>query len=330
VSEGDLQQVSAEGSDGRVLTGVGTTVEALEKTMERHTDSEPAAEPAATATNGNGSEAPKEKRGAKRFDQLTAEREEARRDAEAAKKERDDLRAQLAQPKPASEPASKAIVTPDPAVEAAPLPTARTKPSEDEVGTKYKSYAEFAEDLADWKYEQKFGAQDFDTRVRAALAADRAQQARHQVVATALERGKAAYPDWEDVVYRGPASDINIGRDDAASTARMESVLRLPNAEHILYALGKDAEQTARLSKLSDVEFGLALAQFSPAVTSVASSPASTGARSVVAPPPFQPVGSGSKTTVVPSSELPKRSGYDFDKSGYREKRAAERGMRRR
>lgn len=327
MSDTDLTQVSAE-SDGRVLTGVGTTVEALEKTMERHAE-EPPAE-AAPPVNGNGSEPAKEKRGAKRFDQLTAEREEARRDAEAAKKERDDLRAQLAQPKPVSEPASQAIVAPAPAAAAAPLPAERTKPSEDEVGTKYKSYAEFAEDLADWKYEQKFGAQDFDTRVRAALAADREQQARHQVVATALERGKAAYPDWEDVVYRGPASDINIGKDDAASTARMESVLRLPNAEHILYALGKDAEQTARLAKLSDVEFGLALAQFSPAVTSVASQPASTGARSTPAPAPFQPVGSGSKTTVTPSADLPKKAGYDFDKSGYREKRAAERGLRRR
>ncbi len=330
MSESDLTQVSAE-QDGRVLTGVGASVEDLQKTMERHAEEPPAAKP--EPTNGNGAEPP-ELRGRKRYSHLNAEREAEKTRADAAEKERDELRAKLAQPAVVAEVASTApVVAPagTAAVPAAPTTDEpkRTKPKEDEVGTKYQSYADFAEDLADWKIEQWASKQDVDARVRSAIAADRAHQALDHHVGEMRSRAKQIYPDFNEVLAKGPGSDVDLGPTPEKAIERMEFVLRLATPEHILYALAKDAAETARLAQLSDVEFGLALAKFSPADTTVAS-PASTGARSVVAPPPYQPVGGGSKTTVLPSSALPSKAGYDFDKSGYREKRAQERGLKNR
>jgi hypothetical protein len=75
--------------------------------------------------------------------------------------------------------------------------------------------------------------------------------------------------------------------------------------------------------------FALEVAKLAP--NGSVATPASTAASGSVPPPaPYQPVGSGSTTTALPSAELARKGGYDFDKSGYREKRAAERGVSRR
>ena len=59
-----------------------------------------------------------------------------------------DLRAENARLRAATAPPP----TPPPAA------PARQKPTEDEIGTKYATYADFTEDLADWKYEQRQAA----------------------------------------------------------------------------------------------------------------------------------------------------------------------------
>jgi len=62
-----------------------------------------------------------------------------------------DLRAENARLRAATAP---------PAPRSAPPPAApaRQKPTEDEIGTKYATYADFTEDLADWKFEQRQAA----------------------------------------------------------------------------------------------------------------------------------------------------------------------------
>ena len=91
------------------------------------------------------------------------------------------------------------------------------------------------------------------------------------------------------------------------------------------YAIAKDADLATRLSKMSDVEFGMALAAVAP-VAAVAST-ASTARTVVPPPPPYQPVAGGGSTTVPSSADLAERSTEDYDRSGYREKRAKERGV---
>jgi hypothetical protein len=105
-------------------------------------------------------------------------------------------------------------------------------------------------------------------------------------------------------------------------------ILSLPNAHHVAYALAKDPALYQKAVTANPIEFGQLIAAVAP--PSSVASPASTGRVGSVPPPaPYQPVGSGSKTTAPTSAEATK-GGYDFDKSGYRERRAAERGVTRR
>lgn len=68
---------------------------------------------------------------------------------------------------------------------AAPEPT-RQKPSEDEVGTKYKKYEDFVEDLSDWKDEQREAK-------RAVAAQARQSQDNQALVQQAFYKGHEAY-----------------------------------------------------------------------------------------------------------------------------------------
>src|SRR5262245_2577834 len=172
MSETDLTPVSAE-QDGRVLTGVGVTKEALETVMERHAETPDPAPPEPKPDTGPAEPVPKQTRGARRFDQLTGEREAEKRRADAAEAELTKLKAELAQRAAVVPPATSSPVSAEPVAPAAPSPT-RAKPTEDEIGTKYQTYGDFVEDLADWKAEQRFAALDFDARIRTSIEADRA------------------------------------------------------------------------------------------------------------------------------------------------------------
>jgi len=318
-----LEQVSVESSDGRVLTGVGVTTEALQETIDARTPDTAKTPPPVAGDAAPVPVEPKPTRGQKRFDQLTGEREAEKRAREAAEKERDELKAQLAAAKqPPADPKPREL-EPEPK---APVLT-RNKPVEDEIGTKYQSYADFVEDLADWKAEQRLAALDLDARVRSSIEADRASRSFADSVEDIKTRGRKVYANFDAVLATGAGVPIALGPDTATDTARVKAILGLPNAEHLIYAIANDADLAKTLGSLSDVAFGLKLAQIAPA--SPVASPASTGTPGSLPPQPYQPVGSGSVTTVPSSAELTRKAGFDFDRSGYREKRAAERGVRR-
>ncbi len=307
-------QVSHE-VDGRILTGVGVSQDNLAETMDRHTEAEP--EPAAPAQartdNGQFQPAqPKQTRGQRRFDELTREREDARRQAADAIRERDELRARLSAPvesAPAEAPSSRPASQPA---------TTRSKPIEDEIGTKYQSYADFAEDLADWKVEQRLGAFDINAAVRQGIEADRATRHFADTVSGVFTKARQSYPDFDAVIAQGPGSQIDFGKQ------RRDWLVSRPDADHVLYAIAKDGAFASRLASMTDIDFGIAVSQLSQTAAAPASAPAGS-----FAPAPYQPVGSGSRTASVPLSEMPKKAGYDFDASGYREKRARELGRKR-
>jgi predicted secreted protein len=321
----ELSVVSAEDAQGRVLSGVGTTTEALEKTMERHAPDVPAAsEPAE----------PRQTRGQKRFDQLTKERETYREQAEAAARERDDLRQKLdaasrpVAPAPVAMPAS---VPPAPAASA--LPATRELLAKMPVELKtFEAYTALYPDAdyEDWRDGRNFWineqqlATNFDARIRQSIEADRASRTTAEHVQKASERAKTRYADF-DTVLQAPHMQAQNWPGE-----KIQAIARLEEPEHIQYALAKDPALAERLRTADPVTFGMELARLIPA--SAVALPASTaGAGTVNAPPPpFQPVGAGSKTTAPPLADLTKKAGFDFDKSGYRERRAAERGVTRR
>lgn len=159
----------------------------------------------------------------------------------------------------------------------------RPQPSEDEIGSKYRTYAEFVADTARWVWEQS--NTDVDARIQQAIASDRAQQRFFQGVEATWEKGRAAYPDFDSVirsaavVFPGPI---------------LEAIADAPHSEHVQYRLAKDPALSQQLAaETNPIRVGMLLA-------SLAGTPAASSAPARVPtstpPPPMQPVGSGAKT----------------------------------
>lgn len=323
-----LEVVSHE-QDGRILSGVGASAEDLAATMDRHTPDDRQVEPKTQAaeaplpqtdplpsTGSEPSQPEKPTRGQKRFADLTREREEARREAAALKAELEQLKARpasVAPPAPAAPQTAAAPPEPPKAKETRP------KPTEDEIGAKYASYADFVEDLADWKSEQRLAALDIDALVTQRIEGDRASRSFQDTVSSVLDAGRKAFSDFDAVRQ---TSDVPL------SAQLLQTIFAMEKPEHVIYRLAKDRDLAVRLATSDPYTAGLLLATLKPAAPDA--SPASSGPPLVTPPPaPYQPVQGSGPTTVTPSSELAKQ-GFDFDKSGYRERRAAERGVRRR
>lgn len=318
--------VSHTDESGRTLSGVGVSAERLAETMERHAPEETTSEsPAPAAGPAAPAEAPAApvSRGRQRFSDLTRERDEAKAAAEAAKaereqfaRERDELRQRLEQ-------ASR--TTAPPAEPPAPVerkPT-RPMPTDDEIGTKYQTVGEFALDIARWEREQQAAesAESAEQYIRSLLAQERAREQLNTARDAARERARKAYPDF-DTLLKGPVGNIPLGPTEPEANRRVAFIMQHPQSEHIQYAILKDAALAERLRASDPVTFGMTIAALVPAAKPAA--PAWTPP-----PPPHPTVGASSPTTAVPSSELAKK-GFDFDASGYREKRAAERGVKTR
>jgi len=323
---GDLTQVSHE-VDGRILTGVGVSADDLAETMERHSPDGETVAPVESVTSpaagppSAGDVAAKPSRGQRRFDELTREREDARREADAARRERDELRARLEHQSQRVEPAravEHALSSPS----SGAAPSTRPKPTEDEIGAKYQSYGDFVEDLADWKAEQRLAGLDLGAHVRGVLEAERASTQFTSTVEQTFVKGRELFPDFDRTRTTGPGATVNF------SGPKIQAILSLPPdlSAKVQYAISRDAGVAQHLSSLSDAMFGYELARIAPQASA---SPASPSAGSPSVPAPYSPVGSGTRTAAASASELVKAHGYDFDKSGYREKRARELGRKR-
>jgi hypothetical protein len=329
--------VASHEQDGRVLSGVNTDRSALKAVMDRHTRKEaqvavpePTADQPAESSEPETPQAsapapePKPLKGRARFSQLEHERDEAAKraqdvaaQAEAVQRERDELKARL-------EALEQAQRSPEPPAPKEPTPAAQPKPAtestatrpmptEDEIGTKYQTYGEFVADLSKWNLEQAMAQLDPRPLVQQALAQERQQQERVRLIEGAKERGKAVYPDYQAMVVegRGPGAQVNIPMD------RVDAIVLHPQSEHLQYAIAKDAALAQRLAACSPLDFGVILSSLLPAG---AASAASTPAR-VTPPPPYQPLTGGSRTTPPPLTDVVQKAGFDFDKSGYRERR---------
>jgi hypothetical protein len=291
--------------DGRILSGVGADPDVLADAMERHEPEAPPAD-APSAPVEAPSDQPKESRGRRRFADLTRERDEAAQRASALEKERDEWKAKASQAPTVPAPAASPVARKEPSSPGASAGETRGKPTEDEVGTKYKTYAEFAEDLADWKYEQREAARD------ARIADERFQSHINEV----FTKGKQAYPDFEQVRTSGPGAQIPFHPD------RRNAIVSHPAAEHLLYVIAKDQPLAQKLATCHPMEFWQELARLTP--NGPGASPASPSVSGSVAPVPYQPVGASTKTTGTSSSDLAKRALDDYDSSGFREKRRSE------
>jgi hypothetical protein len=335
--DASLEPVSVE-SNGRILSGVGVSEDSLLDTMEAREPApvekaepekppvgEPAPAPAATETPAQAAERARDDsgkftgqtRGQKRFDQLTREREEAAKRASDAEQRAKDLEARLqameqAQRQPAPQ------ERPQPPQAKPQTPTA-PKIAEfiAQIGTQYQTYEDALEAYTDAR--DVFRQQEFDARIRQSIEADRASRDFRTHVSTVFEQGRKSFPDFDAVVARSRV---------VFPDAIRYRIAQAPNADALMYALCKDDTLAARIAQMRDpVQIGWELARVVP--PAAVASPASTVPAVSTAPAPYQPVGSGSKTTQPSLDELAMNGGDDYDKSGYRERRRAERLARR-
>jgi len=338
MSETDLTPVSVEDASGRILTGVGASTDDLTATMERFAPEVPAdasrpadvpptsADAAASAPAGAADQKPT--RGQKRFSQLSSERDQEAHKRAEVERERDELKARIAAlesraPSPVPAPAAVSPAAPGPSPAKFTFPTFDAWLAQN-PGKEWDDWNdEKIAGRARFEYSQQ--QLDIDARIRQGIEADSASRAFQTTIKSVMDRGRASHTDF-DAVFAGAKGMI--GPTQESDLQRAQLVYQQPNAHDLIYAIARDPQVAQALARMSDVQFGMALASLAPA-PAVASPASTAGAGSVMPPPPYQPVGSGSKTTVTPSAELA-GAGFDFDKSGYREKRAAERNVTRR
>jgi hypothetical protein len=173
-----------------------------------------------------------------RVEDATAEAARARTDAEAARREAAEARAELARLK---------APTPETRVEAKTPDYTRAKPTEAQVGDKYPAYADFIEDLDDWKHEQRQHAEmqtRLDTQAQAVLASARAR----------AQAASEQFADWNDVREAGDRAMIAAGfvnPDGSASfpPAMWQAVLHSDHLGDITHYLGSHPEDCVQLAR---------------------------------------------------------------------------------
>jgi hypothetical protein len=277
-------------SKGRELSGSGVT----EADLSENLRDAPALE---------GQPETKEPKGRARYSELTKARDEAKAQFAAEKQRNDELASRLA----LLEAATTKALTPEPQRELEPQ--GRQKPTSNEIGTKYADYDAFTEDLADWKAEQREIKlrEEFNARFEARIEAERASRAQSSQADTVLTRGRASYQDFDAVVNACPV---------VFPEAMLKAILSLPQAEHIEYALASDPKLAERIAKIPDgLTLGLELAKLQPSEGSVIPASQPRAVRSSQAPPPFEPVGTGTRTTSPPLADLAASGNYEAYKA---------------
>lgn len=310
----DSSAVVSVEQDGRTLSGVGTTEEALHAVMDRHAPADPDAPPAEPSPPSDTAppvEPPKPTRGQARFSELTQKAKDAEAKAAALEKERDDLKARLSQAAPAVQAPRPESAAP---VQSRPEPATKPRPQIDQFAT-WDDY-ETARDT--WVQEQTIQALKLDERINQRLDYERSQQQFLTQVEQTRVSARKVYADFDEVITKGPGAQVLMSRD------RLEAIIAAPHSEHLQYLIAKDGALAQRLAQASPIAFGMELAKLAPA----SQLPANGQSQPQAPPPaPYQPVGAGSPTTLTPSSELASK-GFDFDKSGYRSRRDQELGRK--
>lgn len=162
---------------------------------------------------------------ARRFSELTGQRDAAKAEmlaektrAEAAERERDELRAKL---------------NPPPKIETPAIADGKPKPED------FKDAFEYAEALADWKVEERFAAKE---KTEQETKAKTEHEGRVKVWQTRQADFRTATPDYEETINKSTAQVSNQVRD-----AIVESEM----GPQLLYYFGKNPQEAERLRPMS-------------------------------------------------------------------------------
>ena len=214
-----------------------------------------------------------------RINQAVAKQREAERRMAAVEAELQALKAKLATPEPAP--------PPEPA-------KAHDGPPKEEDYEKWEDYVR-----ADVVYNTRQEVLRLQKEAEEKSAAEKRQQETQAVLAEhakRVEKGRAAHADWEEVV----------GNPRIKTSPPMEdSILYSPVGEEVMYYLGKNPDEAARIYALPPAlalkEMGKVEARVEAALTKTG--PAARGP-AVRTPPPIVPVGGGSHISTLDPEQM--------------------------
>lgn len=181
----------------------------------------------------------------------------------------------------------------------------RPKPNEDEIGTKYATYADFVEDLADWRYEQRIAKDDINARIAQAFQQRDAQVSYQQHVGQVFATGRTTYPDFDAVVN---ASTVLF------PPKHQQVILASANPSAVMYALAKDHALAQTIAGIdldtpqtavdNAIRLGVELASLLSSATVAARPDSTVAARTSSAKPPINRVGGTASAVPVDPDDL--------------------------
>lgn len=203
----------------------------------------------------------------KRIDEITALRREAEKREADAQRDRDYWREQALKNEPKKEePESKP----------------EGKPKLDD----FSSYEEYTEALTDWKVTEALKGQ---TEAQKRAQAEAEKQAVVQTYRSRADSFAATHPDFDSVVTN-PRLPISEAMAEAAFTSE--------KGPELLYFLGTNPEEAARISQLSPYQAAMEMGRLEAKFTS---QPARNQSR---APDPLEPVTPGGGNTTVDPDKM--------------------------
>ena len=231
-----------------------------------------------------------------RIAHVTWEREEARRQAAAAQQRAEQVERELAEYRKSGVSGAQ---------ESAPARTAPKpadgRPSEDEVGTTYQTYADYVEAVADWKVEQRFKAQQQQAQQTEAERAHHSQRTAHHERVAAWRAGNPTQAAEFDELTKTPSPDL--------PPAMVSAILDSQQGPALLHFLASHPEECLQLmAEAKDLPPSAApwvrrALESKVSAPAAPSGPAPAVTRSPV-PAPIQPVGASPVVSEVDTSTL--------------------------
>jgi len=227
----------------------------------------------------------------KRIDELTRQREDEKRRADALQEMLAREQAARLQPKPEPE---------KPAAEEVAEPVRPNRAEFSDPDAYADALAAWAEQRADWGAEKK--AKDVIEAERVRVRDEQVQAAQNQVVQAykgRVEKVVTKYPDYREVAE---SPDVQV------SPLMAHAILNSEHGPELQYYLGKNPAEAARIINLNPalqlIEMGLIAAKLSAQPAPAAAATPAPAAKPVsAAPKPIQPLATGGEASVPSDQE---------------------------
>jgi hypothetical protein len=254
--------------------------EAAPVVSEEETETAPVSEP-----ESEQEQRPKGKGGfQKKIDKLTKEKGEALSAKETLERELAEFKDRFERLEKSLAPKAE---TKDEKPEAKPKYITRPKPLESEIGTKYKDWTEYSEDLIDWKTDEKLAARDQSAQQREITEI---QQAREEGYAEAAkEFVEKEAPDFNDAVNAATKAGMKLPEPI------IDLIKELPNGPAVTYYLVKNPSEALALIEMSPAMGFAAIGRISQGLEREEPAPKAPVKKVVsAAPPGHKPVAGNS------------------------------------